>query len=570
MLQLYTEPTHSCCVLRAARSHMLPAARLKAALLAAWACGPAVRGGGVQVEDASQKIRIAYVVNTWWPKSDGAAISAMGHVRHFVDAGHAVLVVRPAFDQLIMRSAEAAGETVDPLPATERLSFVGYGTVPGARGGGYEIVLDPLQFYDAEVALADWRPDVLLMMDPDMFMFDAFRLPGFNSLVLPRADGRAQPSDSPVTIACFTTFLVDGVFKLPDFWWVPQWARPLLDAGMTTAYGHFDHIFVNGESTLLYLGKQTAQVRSPGTPFNLGGRAQLVKSRGVSDSFCHGPGGDESCDAVRAGLMLRKRPAGTLAVVYVGRLAYDKAVDELLAVHIKALQQLGWPAVCLYVVGVGELEPTVRQVATKYPRHVVHVGAVAHRHVSCVLREADVYISAAPNETYGRAMVEALRCSLPVVALASCNLHVTHDVNGLLADDSDALVEMLSKAISEPALRARLSRGTRTHSPSAVAAATDNPNERMLQASIQAHAATVGSPDGVRRPARTHPYHWMWSRLLAISLVLDAPPSTLTLILMVGTTVLAMGACVWASCCRPLARMAQITEPPHARAGKQD
>ena len=42
------------------------------------------------------KLRMVYVVSTWWPKIDGASISVMGHVRHMANvARHPVLVVRP-------------------------------------------------------------------------------------------------------------------------------------------------------------------------------------------------------------------------------------------------------------------------------------------------------------------------------------------------------------------------------------------------------------------------------------------------------------------------------------------
>ena len=39
---------------------------------------------------ASTLHRIAYVTNAWWPKVDGAAITAMGHARYFAQVGHPV------------------------------------------------------------------------------------------------------------------------------------------------------------------------------------------------------------------------------------------------------------------------------------------------------------------------------------------------------------------------------------------------------------------------------------------------------------------------------------------------
>ena len=392
-----------------------------------------------------QKLRIAYVVATWWPKVDGAAISAMGHVRHMaLELGHPTLVVRPAVPKVIYEAAAKAGDKVDPMPPTEVLQYVEYGTIPNARGGGYELVVDPFLFEAAESAISQWQPDVLLVMDPEMFMFDAFRIPGFNSLVLaPKPPPPGRPVRAPpVTIGCFTTFYVDGVYKLPDFWWMPRFARSTLDMGVATAYGHFDHVFVNGETTATYLRPMAVEARAPDPPIMLRERVRVVGSRGVAKEFCDTPPADE-CGTIPAAVRVRDRPPGTLALVYVGRLAFDKSVDEMLAAHVKAMQRLNWPPACLYVIGAGELEGAVREIERKHPAHVAYLGTVAHQHVSCVLREANVYVTAAPNETYGRAMVEGMRCSLPVVGLDSCNLHVKHEHNGLLATDYADLMDQM-------------------------------------------------------------------------------------------------------------------------------
>lgn len=171
----------------------------------------AARGRVVLLVALARAARITYVTSTWWPKIDGACVAMMGHVRHFAAEGHDVLVVRPVVPAIMWRDATNMGDAVDPLPASERLAFVDFATIPGSRAGGYELVIDPLGFAEAEAAIVSFAPDVLLVADPDLFMFDAFRLPGFNSMA-----SFARP---PVTIACFTTFLVDAVFKMPDFVW---------------------------------------------------------------------------------------------------------------------------------------------------------------------------------------------------------------------------------------------------------------------------------------------------------------------------------------------------------------
>ena len=119
-----------------------------------------------------------YVVNSWWPKVDGAAIALQGHVRHFADAGHEVLVLRPLFreEHFPFLRGGRAERLADPMAGVERVQYVFYDVV--ARCDGYEIEVDRLAFGEAERRLRAFRPDVVLVADPDYFLFDAFRIPG--------------------------------------------------------------------------------------------------------------------------------------------------------------------------------------------------------------------------------------------------------------------------------------------------------------------------------------------------------------------------------------------------------
>ena len=222
----------------------------------------------------SSLARIAYVTNTWWPKVDGAAIAVAGHVRHFVAAGHPVLVVRPSFaaDSPLTCRTHASGDRIDPMPPTPLLTYVTF-RMTGTRGGGYEPEIVLSDFRRVERAILAWAPDILLVADPDLFMVDTHRLPGFNSLM--RAGRR------PTTIASFTTFMAEAVMKMPEYWWVHVLGlKPMLETGIAVSYGAFDHVFVNGQHTLAYL----AQLRVPlhnGGSRRLDAHAQVVASRVV-------------------------------------------------------------------------------------------------------------------------------------------------------------------------------------------------------------------------------------------------------------------------------------------------
>ena len=76
--------------------------------------------------------------------------------------------------------------------------------------------------------------------------------------------------------------------------------------------------------------------------------------------------------------------------------------------------------------------------------------------VPCVLRQAELYVSAAHNETYGRSLVEALRCGLPIVTMGCSNLHVRHEDNGLLGTDESQLAAQIRRVVRDGTLRSRL------------------------------------------------------------------------------------------------------------------
>jgi hypothetical protein len=211
------------------------------------------------------KVRIAYVTNTWWPKVDGAAITVMGHVHHFSATGHPVLVVRPQYpaDSPVRRRAVEAGMDADPVPPSDRLSFLSYRMV-GNRGGGFEPEMDASDLARVESGLAAWAPDVVLVVDPDYFVLDTFRVPGLNSLLR-----MAQP---PTMIACMTTFCIEAIRKMPEYWWLNYHpAHRLFLQGLATAYGQFDHIFVNGPKSAAYLAPLRVRARWAVSGVGMGG-----------------------------------------------------------------------------------------------------------------------------------------------------------------------------------------------------------------------------------------------------------------------------------------------------------
>ncbi|EOD15396.1 hypothetical protein EMIHUDRAFT_103357 [Emiliania huxleyi CCMP1516] len=392
--------------------------------------GDVVPAAAASAGGPAARQRIAYVTNTWWPKVDGAAITVMGHARYFSEHGHDVLVVRPSYpdDSPVWERAVEAGMASDPVPPSPTLQFLSYRMV-GNRGGGFEPEMDASDLSRVEKGLTAWEPNIVLVVDPDYFVLDTFRVPGLNTLM--------QLPSPPTMIACMTTFCIEAIRKMPEYWLAPP---PLAACpqGLATSYGQFDHIFVNGDQSAAYLRPMTVLRGSSWEPLP---PARVVKSRGVPADFCTAlPEAD--CAAERAVSLMRERPRGHVAFLYVGRLSFDKSVDELVAAFEAARRSGRAKRATLYLAGSGELEPLVHAAADR-----LGPASVSHRRISCVLREADAYVSAAHNETYGRSLVEALRCGLPVVTMASCNMHVDHGKSGLLGEGTAELTEHISMVL---------------------------------------------------------------------------------------------------------------------------
>jgi hypothetical protein len=90
-------------------------------------------------------------------------------------------------------------------------------------------------------------------------------------------------------------------------------------------------------------------------------------------------------------------------------------------------------------------------------------------------------VSAAHNETYGRSLVEALRCGLPIVTMGCSNLHVRHEDNGLLGSDESQLAAQIRRVVRDGALRRRLKASvTGAQNP-------PDPNAQMLATVLDVH-----------------------------------------------------------------------------------
>ena len=132
-------------------------------------------------------------------------------------------------------------------------------------------------------------------------------------------------------------------------------------------------------------------------------------------------------------------PAGTVLLVYVGRLSPEKNLVVLLREFAEAAKVR--PELYLALVGSGPLENKLRrQLEHMGIMDRVHfAGSVPFAQVPGYLTAADIFATASLTEVHPLSVIEAMAAGLPVLALNAPGIRdlVEHGITGLLANNSE-------------------------------------------------------------------------------------------------------------------------------------
>lgn len=149
---------------------------------------------------------------------------------------------------------------------------------------------------------------------------------------------------------------------------------------------------------------------------------------------------------------------GKKAVIYLGRISFEKRLDRLL----EAFRMIERKDRVLMVAGGGPYLDKFRKFAELLGmKNVVFTGFV--KNAGAAYRSAHVFASASDTETFGLTFVEAMHAGLPAVGVRRLGAKevIRHNKNGLLVEpeDTEALARAMERLLEDGALRKRLADG---------------------------------------------------------------------------------------------------------------
>ena len=147
-------------------------------------------------------------------------------------------------------------------------------------------------------------------------------------------------------------------------------------------------------------------------------------------------------------------PAGTINVLYAGRLTREKGV-ELLADAFEAAHRLQ-PRLHLVLAGGGPEEEALRG---RLGEHATFLGWLGGEDLARVYASADAFLFASRTDTFGQVILEAQASGLPVVAVdegGPASLIVDGETGLLAPPEPEALAEPLLTLAQSPLVRERL------------------------------------------------------------------------------------------------------------------
>ncbi len=155
-------------------------------------------------------------------------------------------------------------------------------------------------------------------------------------------------------------------------------------------------------------------------------------------------------------------------VCYMGRISYEKSVDEVVKSFAILLKKN--PDLQLVIIGDGPDKAKLCGLADKLGvrEKIIFTGFLYKENLVDALRAVDVFVTASKSENMPLSVLEAMSVGLPVVAVKEKGLAeiVKHGVNGFFAktDDPHDIAEKIIDIIGSSDILKKMSSDSRTES----------------------------------------------------------------------------------------------------------
>jgi len=157
----------------------------------------------------------------------------------------------------------------------------------------------------------------------------------------------------------------------------------------------------------------------------------------------------------------RKHGTGPKPVIYMGRVSYEKSIDQVIRALARAVERM--PELSLVIVGDGPQRNELEQLAKglNVANKVFFKGFVFGRELVELLQASELYVTASKSENMPLAVIEAMACGLPILAVNSLGLAemVEDGLSGHLLppDDPSAIAAHIVSLMQDDELRERFS-----------------------------------------------------------------------------------------------------------------
>lgn len=140
------------------------------------------------------------------------------------------------------------------------------------------------------------------------------------------------------------------------------------------------------------------------------------------------------------------KPSDFVAI-YVGRIALEKNIDEIIEAFKKIKQENNTQNIKLLIVGDGPYVEELKEViqSNGLEDSIKLTGLINRDEVAIYYQVGDIFVSASVSETQGLTFIEAMASHLPVLCYFDLNLEeiIKDEVNGFFVDNSDDFADKL-------------------------------------------------------------------------------------------------------------------------------